>query len=372
MRKAVVNSLAFVAAMSFAALAHSPGFAQSTTFTYQGLLDDAGAPTNGFHDFRFRLFDAASGGAQIGAVVCVDNVSVTEGVFTAQLDFGQQYATTAQRYLEIGVRLDTGLTCADATGLVVLSPRQQLTATPLASHANAAFALDAADGSPANAVFVDNSGNVGMGTTTPATTLHVKTNGEGLRIDGSSVGASSTAWIGFRDANGTRTGYVGDGGGADNSVYLTSDAGDVHLEITSLGAVLTAKSDGKVGIGTTSPVAKLDVRGDIRLGPSGEFRATAGEENLRIIRGRVSAAGGLLGGSGFTVERTALGNYTVTFSQAFTGIPTVTATTVRDLNLSDIIAIDQVTSAAVSFDVINDAVNGFVDTPFHFTAIGPR
>ncbi|MEZ4654138.1 MAG: hypothetical protein R3E12_11280 [Candidatus Eisenbacteria bacterium] len=46
---------------------------------------------------------------------CIDNVGVAAGVFTTQLDFGQQFATPGQRYLEIEVRRDTGLGCADGT-----------------------------------------------------------------------------------------------------------------------------------------------------------------------------------------------------------------------------------------------------------------
>src|SRR5262245_13310364 len=56
--------------------------AQTTAFTYQGQLDDGGAPADGLHDFRFRLFDAAGGGAQIGPVLCADNVGVSQGLLT--------------------------------------------------------------------------------------------------------------------------------------------------------------------------------------------------------------------------------------------------------------------------------------------------
>ena len=325
MKAPIQVALILVAVLSFAGLAYSPADAQSTAFTYQGSLDDAGAPASGLHDFRFRLFSVASGGTPIGSTLCVDNVSVVEGVFTVQLDFGAQFGTTEQRHLEIEVRKDTGLTCGSATGFVVMSPRQQITVTPVAIHANSAFALDAADGSPANAVFVDNNGNVGVGTTVPGTRLHVKGAGEGLRIDGDAAGAPNQSYVTFQDANGVRTGYVGDGSLSDKSVYLNSDAGDVHL-YTAVGAGLTAKSDGKVGIGTTAPAAKLDVRGDIKLGPAGEFQATSSGEKLRIIRGRVFSDG-TANGSGFTSVRTSEGVYTVTFDQSFSfDVPAVTVT----------------------------------------------
>ena len=40
--------------------------AQTTEFVYQGQLQNASAPANGSYDFEFLLFDAVSGGSQIG------------------------------------------------------------------------------------------------------------------------------------------------------------------------------------------------------------------------------------------------------------------------------------------------------------------
>src|SRR5688572_28715495 len=174
MKASTLTALTLAVALAFVALVHRPAHAQGTVFTYQGQLDNGGSPANGPHDFLFHLFDAAAGGLQIGSTVCVDNVSIIDGVFTVELDFGQQFATTAQRHLEIEVRSDTGLPCGDVTGFVALSPRQRVTAAPMASHAGSAFTLAAADGSPGNAVFVDNDGKVGVGTTSPAMQLHIR------------------------------------------------------------------------------------------------------------------------------------------------------------------------------------------------------
>ncbi|HEY3242568.1 MAG TPA: hypothetical protein VGM03_04375 [Phycisphaerae bacterium] len=108
-----------------------------TAFTYQGRLQGNGNPANGLHDLRFRLYDASVGGAQVGSTVCLDNVSVSNGLFTVLLDFGAQFAGQ-QRFLEVDVRADTGLDCSNLTGFVILTPRQALTAAP-----NALFALNA-------------------------------------------------------------------------------------------------------------------------------------------------------------------------------------------------------------------------------------
>ncbi|GIK17248.1 MAG: hypothetical protein BroJett003_22120 [Planctomycetota bacterium] len=120
-------------------LAASAAWAQplGTAFTYQGRLKDGGSPASGPHDLRFRLYDAAAGGSQVGPTLCLDDVSVTEGLFTVALDFGAQFAGQ-ERFLEVDVRADTGLDCANPAGFVTLAPRQALTAAP-----NALFALNA-------------------------------------------------------------------------------------------------------------------------------------------------------------------------------------------------------------------------------------
>ena len=95
-------------------------------------------PATGTYDFKFALFDAPTAGTQLGSQLCADNVAVSGGTFTTQLDFGSQFAGQ-QRFLEVWVRQDTGLSCASNAGFTILAPRQSLTASP-----NAVFALNAA------------------------------------------------------------------------------------------------------------------------------------------------------------------------------------------------------------------------------------
>ena len=99
-----------------------------TAFTYQGKLIDGGAPANGTYDFTFALYDALSGGAQVGSTITLGDVTVTDGLFTVQLDFGAVFDGTAF-YLEIGVRPGSG------GAYTTLAPRQALTAAPYARYA---------------------------------------------------------------------------------------------------------------------------------------------------------------------------------------------------------------------------------------------
>lgn len=129
--------IAMFAVMVLGGVPHAFAQPLDSSFTYQGRLNVSGAPVSGTYDVRFRLYNAAAGGAQVGATLCSDNVAIADGAFTVRLDFGAQFAGQ-QRFLEIDVRQDTGLACANATGFTTLVPRQALTASP-----NAAYALTA-------------------------------------------------------------------------------------------------------------------------------------------------------------------------------------------------------------------------------------
>jgi hypothetical protein len=100
-----------------------------TAFTYQGQLRQAGVPVNGTCDFQFSLFDAASGGSQIGATQAASGVSLTDGRFIVQLDFGAAFDGNG-RWLLIATRCPAG-----SGGFTPLDPRQPLSPSPYALFA---------------------------------------------------------------------------------------------------------------------------------------------------------------------------------------------------------------------------------------------
>ncbi len=328
--------------------------AQPTALSYQGRLKNGGQPASGLHDFRFRLFDAAQGGNQLGDILCVNNLSVADGLFTAKIDFGQQFASPDARFLEIQVRADTGLGCGNGNGFVTLSPRQPITAAPIANHARSAFALDAADGGPADAVVVDNEGNVGIGITAPAARLDVRGGPMLVQNSGDQADlfwlASDRSWV-FRQ----------EGTGAGSALKLESIGGGGNKNFI-------VKTDGFMGLGTTLPLAKLDVRGDIRMGPSGQLHAAAGEENLRLVRGNVSVDGIRIAGAGFTVKHSQTGVYDITFSPPFSDTPTVVATPANEADTTLLIGLG--TPSFVR--VITQENFNLNDTAFSICVIGPR
>ncbi|MBX3315363.1 MAG: hypothetical protein KF902_00715 [Phycisphaeraceae bacterium] len=98
----------------------------TSAFTYQGEIQKSGSPVTGNADLRFTLWDAASGGNQIGSQLNRDNVAVSGGVFTVSLDFGiEAYRAGRERFLQIELRSPAG-----SGSFVTLSTRQPLAATP--------------------------------------------------------------------------------------------------------------------------------------------------------------------------------------------------------------------------------------------------
>jgi hypothetical protein len=106
-----------------------PALAVGTTFTWQGEVRDGGVPASGAYDFEFRLFAVESGGTAIGPVRSLVAQQVTAGLYTALLDFGDQF-TGEPRWLEISIRRN------GQPAYTPLLPRQPLTATPYAQHAD--------------------------------------------------------------------------------------------------------------------------------------------------------------------------------------------------------------------------------------------
>lgn len=107
-------------------------------------------------------------------------------------------------------------------------------------------------------LFVEGSnGNVGIGTTSPGAKLEIYGTGNTLRLDSA---ANQSKTILLRNV-GTATAEIKTDG---NLKLWAEDAGRNIYFDTSGGTKMTILSSGNVGIGTTSPSAKLDVAGEIR------------------------------------------------------------------------------------------------------------
>jgi hypothetical protein len=129
-------ALAWLALWTFNAQL-STAEAQGTAFTYQGRLNDGANPANGSYDLTFSLFNASTGGSQVGSTLTNTAVGVADGLFAVTLDFGAVFNGTAY-WLQIGVRTNGG------SAFTSLSPLQELTPTPYAIYSpNAGTAVSA-------------------------------------------------------------------------------------------------------------------------------------------------------------------------------------------------------------------------------------
>lgn len=152
----------------------------STAVTYQGRLNDGAVPANGSYDFEFSIFNA-NGIFRIAGPLTLTNVPVSNGLFTAHLEFDPDLWAgpgNNARLLEVAVR------SAGSGDFTPLSPRHPITPAPFALRTLGVSgnSLSAPDGSPGNALVVDNDGNVGIGTNSPQATLHVSGNNSHLRL----------------------------------------------------------------------------------------------------------------------------------------------------------------------------------------------
>lgn len=96
-----------------------------TAFTYQGQLKRDGGLFSGSCNFQFNLWDEESEGAQQGDTQTLTDLAVLNGLFTAQLDFGNHFKGDA-RWLEVQVQ------CEDDEEYTTLTPRVLLTSSPYA------------------------------------------------------------------------------------------------------------------------------------------------------------------------------------------------------------------------------------------------
>ncbi|MBK6377085.1 MAG: hypothetical protein IPF61_09075 [Xanthomonadales bacterium] len=99
----------------------------TSRFTYQGVLEQSGAPANGQFDFSFQPFDALSAGSPLASPITLEDIVVDDGVFSAAVDFGEGFFVGDEVFLAIGVRPG-----ASTGGFTTLAPRQPVTATPYA------------------------------------------------------------------------------------------------------------------------------------------------------------------------------------------------------------------------------------------------
>jgi hypothetical protein len=313
-----------------------------------------------------RLFLAAGGNVGVGtltpeAKLDIRGVSSPQGNGLGALKWLQvgEGGDTGRMWLQYGAQLAPLMVLSDLDDPSRIQFQQIGTGLETAPQFSS-WIGHARNNSPDLAMM---GGSVGVGTVQPMRLLHVEASE--IHSGGAGAGFSfsnrESAFVNV-PASGERWVWYATGGTA----RLWS--GDDKLSVTPAG---------NVGIATAAPAARLDVRGDIRLGGSGSFFALGGVDNLRMVAGRVSSGGGALSGSGFVAARLAEGRYQVTYTTAFSGTPVVTATLVDATGEDHAFTVASSDSNGFQLLVRDVAPSGgnegdFQDTAFNFIALGLR
>ena len=234
-------------------LAAGLALGQSSSFTYQGRLTDAGTAANGNYDLQFTLWDSVSGGTQIGSTQTLNTVAVSNGTFTVSLDFGAGSFPGANRFLEISARPSGG------GSFTLLAPRQQVTSTPYSVRSLSAALADnvSVTGIPSgNGNYIQNTTNVQS-----STNFNVSGNGTvGGTLSGNIVSAATQFNLGsdrVLSISGTQNSpntnlFVGLGAGqSNNGAVFNTFVGQNAGKDTTSGSSNSFFGQG-AGVGSTS------------------------------------------------------------------------------------------------------------------------
>jgi hypothetical protein len=245
MFRGIVGTLVALVLMPTASRAGTP----DTAFTYQGELRENGGLGSGLFDMEFSLWDSLAGGGQHGSAIAIDDVAVTGGRFTVELDFGAEAFDSSARWLQVVV---------EGTPL---SPRQPITRAPYSIQTRG--------------IFVDEDHNVGIGTTQPIFPLHVVMDEFAFSKGHAAIFVENVLASNFTYGVFARSNSP-DGWGIYGEASAESGiARGVHGHTDSpqgFAAYFTGAANSRnyfqrnVGIGTTSPQYALDIETDDVIG----------------------------------------------------------------------------------------------------------
>jgi len=268
MRRSIAVLVLFVLLLGAASSMADESRDVPATVWYQGFLADVttGEPIEGTVDIIARLYTTPVGGTALWGPENHIGVPVAEGWFNIELGsvtplpnfYGSSY------YLDLRVEGE------------VLSSRMKLASVPAALHAASADTSFTGGGggamlwTEAGPDIYRATGEVGIGTA-PDDELHVKSdqNGiTGITIENTDTGSASAERLSFVNEDGSVAGialYDDDHGAYAGRMAVFNNRPNGTLWLRAGATAVFIDTTGFVGVGTTSPEAKLDVSGAVNV-----------------------------------------------------------------------------------------------------------
>jgi len=274
------RTVLFVALAAAAAVWAPSGLAAS--FTYHGVLQDAGKPAQGKYDIELTLYASPNGGSVVGGPITLYGVDVSDGSFATEADFGPLAKSFKNAYVGVKVR------SAGTGDFTPLGNVEAVVATN--SSCPGSWSLDGNAGNP-------NGTYLGTADSQP---LVMKAGGAQIVRSDLLGGGVIPRWIGGGSLNGSSTGaqagFIGNGG--------SNSDGTKRNQVGNFSAVVggTQNSAGYTavtgfafiggGSGNTANVDFAVIGGGGSNTVSGSYATIAGGQNNSASAGGAAVPGG--------------------------------------------------------------------------------
>ncbi len=245
--------------------------------SYQGVLtDNSGNPITGIHQLTFHIYLDSAVAAPLFWTEKHTNVPLDAGLFHVMLGSISAIHDTlfdsGDRWMGITVDTDPEMSPRTKIGSVPWALRAAIADSVVNLPAGSAdgHSLDADDGFPVDAVYVDSQGRIGLGTTTPADFVEVYNDTNGLNIlsiHNPNSGSSSGEILSFQSETPGEVwiGSYDDSHNFDGALVIANGRMGGHIRFICELERMRLDNNGNLGIGTMTPSSKLDVNGVAKM-----------------------------------------------------------------------------------------------------------
>ena len=232
------------------------------TIALQGILRDPNGTTvtDGFYSLTIKLYEEVTGGTPVFTEV-IGSAAVQNGVFSIEIG-ATSASSSALDLVPFNTTYYVGVTVESGTEM---TPRTKLTVSP---YSMAMYG---------SSNIIPNTGNVGLGTLSPQAVVHIKdvennsgedllliednSGGDQIRVEDD--GTLTLPTVGSKVGIGTATPSamldISSAGSSDDFVVIKDGSNNQKFVVESDGSLIIPDG-GSVGVGTSAPAAALDIK----------------------------------------------------------------------------------------------------------------